>query len=101
MKMSKNDFRAEVERLFSFAHQNRKAKMKTMNIDIGTRWETAGKYSAICTVSDILKTYNSAGNLIRIEYVSQHSSALGGTTESIDNQTTVARGIARLAGQLA
>jgi hypothetical protein len=39
---------------------------------IGTKFKTRGKVPRICTVTDILKTYNSAGELVQIRYVSTH-----------------------------
>ena len=46
------------------------------NIDglylIGTKFKTRGKHSRICTVVDILKTYNNAGELVSVRYVATH-----------------------------
>lgn len=39
---------------------------------IGTKFKSPGKHSRICTVVDILKTYNSKGELIQIRYVAEH-----------------------------
>lgn len=39
---------------------------------IGQQFKTPGKHPRICTVTDILKTYNSAGELVRIRYVATH-----------------------------
>ena len=39
---------------------------------IGTKYKTRGKAPKLCTVVDILKTYNSKGELVKIRYVSEH-----------------------------
>lgn len=39
---------------------------------IGTQYVTRGKRKDLCTVVDILKTYNNACELVKIRYVSTH-----------------------------
>ena len=39
---------------------------------IGTKFKTRGKVQHICTVVDILKTYNSKGELVQVRYVATH-----------------------------
>ena len=39
---------------------------------IGTKYKTRGKAPRICTEVDVLRTYNSAGELVKLRYVSQH-----------------------------
>ena len=39
---------------------------------IGTQYRSRGKVQRVCTVVDILKTYNVAGELVSIRYVSSH-----------------------------
>lgn len=39
---------------------------------IGTKYLTRGKRKDLCTVVDILKTYNNAGELVSIRYVTAH-----------------------------
>lgn len=39
---------------------------------IGTQYKTRGKAPRLCTVVDILKTYNSGGELVRIRYETMH-----------------------------
>jgi hypothetical protein len=39
---------------------------------IGTQYLTRGKRKDLCTVVDILKTYNNAGELVNIRYVTEH-----------------------------
>jgi hypothetical protein len=37
---------------------------------IGTKFMSGGKHSRLCTVVDIWRTYNAAGELVRVRYVS-------------------------------
>lgn len=39
---------------------------------IGTQYKTRGKHPNVCTVTDVLKTYNSKGELVKTRYVSVH-----------------------------
>lgn len=48
---------------------------------IGQRFKTAGKNPRIATVIDIYKTYNNAGNLVKIRYVAQYPSVLNIVTD--------------------
>lgn len=60
---------------------------------IGTQFKTRGKHSRLCTVTDILKTYNAAGNLVQIRYVATHE-FLGQTVTDRDVvQTTIDMGL--------
>ena len=59
---------------------------------IGTKYKTRGKHPLVCTVTDIWKTYNYAGNLVRLRYVSTHEFC-GHSVETFDVvETTVAMG---------
>ena len=63
---------------------------------IGTQYMSAGKYKRLCTVCDILKTYNNAGELVCIRYVATHD-FMGQTV--MDCQVvdaTIARGLFEL-----
>jgi hypothetical protein len=63
----------------------------TPKFAIGTKYNPRGKHYQ-CTVVDILKTYNSAGELVRIRYVSTHT-FLGQTVMDTDVcETTIAMG---------
>lgn len=44
-----------------------------MDITIGTKYQNRGKRKDICTVIDILKTYNNAGDLVQTRYVAEHT----------------------------
>ena len=35
---------------------------------IGQQYKTRGKYPRLCTVTDILRTYNAKGELVKIRY---------------------------------
>lgn len=40
--------------------------------DIGQKFRTRGKYPRECVVTDVLKTYNSKGELVKISYEAEH-----------------------------
>lgn len=39
---------------------------------IGQQYYTRGKAPRLCTVTDIWRTYNAAGELVRLRYVATH-----------------------------
>jgi hypothetical protein len=43
-----------------------------MEYAIGTKYKTRGKHPNTCTITDIYKTYNSAGDLVKVRYEAQH-----------------------------
>lgn len=51
--------------------------------EIGTKYKTSGKHPKLCTVVDVLRTYNSAGDLVKLRYVSEHE-FLGQTVTDYD-----------------
>lgn len=64
-----------------------------MEYEIGTKYQNGGKYPNLCTVTDIYKTYNSKGELVKIRYEAQHEFA-GQTINDHDVcATTIARGL--------
>jgi hypothetical protein len=65
--------------------------------EIGTRFKTRGKHPRICTVTDILRTYNSKGELVAIRYVAEHEFCGQVVTERDVCETTVAMGRIELA----
>ena len=66
---------------------------ETVTFPIGTVFKTRGKNPRVCTVVDILKTYNSANELVRIRYVATHT-LMGKTVTDHDVcRTTIAMGI--------
>lgn len=40
---------------------------------IGTKFKTRGKAPRICTVVDVLRTYNSKNELVSVRYVASHN----------------------------
>lgn len=63
---------------------------------IGTHYLSAGKHPRLCTVVDVLKTYNSAGALVCTRYVAAHQFAGQCVHDRDVVAATIARGIARL-----
>ena len=47
---------------------------------VGDTFKTRGKHPRLCTIRDILVTYNSKGELVKIRYVADHE--LNGQTIS-------------------
>lgn len=60
---------------------------------IGTRYKTRGKTKHLCTVTDILKTYNNAGELVKTRYVSTHEFLAQEITDHDVLETTIAMGL--------
>tara|TARA_R110000787_G_scaffold285165_1_gene399996 strand:+ start:174 stop:485 length:312 start_codon:yes stop_codon:yes gene_type:complete len=68
----------------------------TMKYPIGTEYLTRGKHPRLCTVTDIWKTYDSKGDLVRKRYVATHD-VLGQTVTDRDVvEVTIARGVQAL-----
>lgn len=44
-----------------------------MEYAIGTKFKSKGKSPRLCTITDILKTYNSKGELVKTRYVATHN----------------------------
>ena len=63
----------------------------TARFAIGQRFKTRGKAPRECIVVDILRTYNTAGELVRLRYLTQHE-FLGQTITAEDAETTIAMG---------
>jgi hypothetical protein len=61
----------------------------------GTTFNTGGRHPKLCTVTDILTTYNLAGDAIKQRYVATHE-FLGQTVPDYDVcETTIARGVVK------
>lgn len=45
----------------------------TARFSIGETYATRGKHPRICTITDILRTYNSKNELVRVRYVATHT----------------------------
>ncbi len=61
-------------------------------IAIGTKFQTQGKHPKLCTVTDILRTYNSRNELVRVRYVAEHDFCGQTITDHDVIYTTIARG---------
>lgn len=48
------------------------SKERKPKYEIGQQYWSRGKHPRLCTVVDILRTYNSAGDLLFIRYVATH-----------------------------
>lgn len=65
---------------------------------IGTMYQTSGKAPRLCSVVDIHRTYDNAGNLVRLDYVTTHIFAGQFIREIGVGETTIARGLCALYG---
>lgn len=69
-------------------------KPKEPKFSIGQQYRTRGKASHICTVTDIWKTYNAAGDLVKVRYVATHE-FMGQQVEDCDVcETTILMSLA-------
>ena len=60
---------------------------------IGTQFKTRGKHPEICTVTDVLRTYNSNDELVKVSYQAEHI-FMGQTVVEYDlPEATIARGL--------
>ena len=71
--------------------------MKTY--EIGTQFKPVGKHTPICTITDILRTYNSKGELVNTRYEASHEFCGQTVTETNIVAATIARGIFNLEGK--
>lgn len=60
---------------------------------IGTRYQTRGKEPRICEVTDIYRTYNAAGEMVKVRYQAKHNFMGQTITENDVVETTIAMGI--------
>ena len=60
---------------------------------IGTKFKSRGKYPRECTIVDIYKTYNAAGELVKIGYVATHEFMGQIVTERDLPTASIARGL--------
>ena len=61
--------------------------------EIGTEFMSGGKHPRKCVVTDILKTYNSKNELVKIRYIATHE-FLGQTVTDYDViAVTIAKGL--------
>lgn len=59
--------------------------------EIGQQFMSAGKHPQLCTVTDILRTYNSAGALVKTRYVATHIFCGSVVADHDVCETTIAR----------
>lgn len=64
-----------------------------MEYAIGTKFKTRHKQPKICTVTDILKTYNSKGELVKVRYVATHEFLGQVVTDNEVVETTIKMGL--------
>lgn len=64
---------------------------------IGTKYMTRGKHPRLCTVTDILRTYNSANDLVQIRYIATHPLAGQTVTDRDVHHATISIGVSLLA----
>lgn len=60
---------------------------------IGTTYTPRGKVARLHTITDVYKTYNSAGDLVRLRYVATHVFAGQTVTDYDVCDTTIAMGL--------
>jgi hypothetical protein len=60
--------------------------------NIGHQFKTRGKHPRLCTVIDILRTYNAKGDLVKTRYVATHEFMGQTVTDSDICETTIAMG---------
>lgn len=65
----------------------------TTDFAIGTEFMTRGKHPLRCRVVDVLKTYNSAGELVQTRYVATHEFCGQEVTQRDIVATTIAMGL--------
>ena len=65
----------------------------TGTYSIGTQYMPMRKNTYVCTITDIHKTYNANGDLIKTSYVATHDYCGQTITDNDVIETTIARGI--------
>jgi hypothetical protein len=66
---------------------------RTARFNVGTTFLSSGKRKDTCTVTDILRTYNSAGDLVNLRYVATHPFMGQLVTDYDVVETTIARNL--------
>lgn len=65
-----------------------------VRFSVGQQFMTRHKHPRECIITDILRTYNSAGKLVKVRYVAEHKAANGQIVTDYDVPgTTVAMGL--------
>lgn len=60
---------------------------------VGTQYRTRGRHPRLCTITDVLRTYNGRGELVALRYVSEHEFCGQLVVEKDVVETTVAMGL--------
>jgi hypothetical protein len=99
-KLQRNSFDVSCRNALVFpqfnSRQSNPINHGKMKYPIGTKYSTRGKHPRLCTVTDIWKTYDSKGDLVRKRYVATHD-MLGQTVTDRDVvEVTIARGVQAL-----
>lgn len=68
------------------------AQPREPKFPIGQQYKTRGKAPRLCTVVDIHKTYNAAGELVKLRYVATHDFAGQVIADRDVCETTIAMG---------
>lgn len=68
-----------------------------MAYPIGTKFLSSGKHKRLCEIEDIYKTYNEAGELVKVRYVASYEFLGRRILDHDVNDVTVAMGIDALA----
>lgn len=66
---------------------------KEARFTIGTQFKSRGKYPRLYTITDILRTYNNAGELVRLRYEATHDLAGQKVTDYDVVETSIAMGL--------
>jgi hypothetical protein len=67
--------------------------MKRDIYPVGTQFKPIGKHAKVCTVRDVLLTYNLAGDLVQVRYVADHEFCGQIVTNRDIPATTITRGL--------
>jgi hypothetical protein len=66
---------------------------KTPRFKVGQRFKTRGKHPSVCTIVDILRTFNLAGECVSLRYVATHEFCGQTVTDHDVVDTTIAKGL--------
>jgi hypothetical protein len=69
----------------------------SQRFQIGTQFTARGKHPRLCTVVDILRTFNSKDELVCVRYVATHEFMGQTLTERDVCDTTIAMGLVKAA----
>lgn len=67
--------------------------MKEPRFKVGQRFKTSGKYPRVCTIVDIFRTVNLAGECVKLRYVATHEFCGQTVTDHDVLDATIAKGL--------